>query len=86
MSHPAAPPGSACLPLDRRLHPVNTLKLWPIVLSNHFLHRHPFAPTPAGATLIAQRIHYVADVIKRCCMNISCPWEGYLGTLKNVLS
>ena len=40
MSHPAAPPGSACLPLGRRLHPINILKRWAVVLSNRILHRH----------------------------------------------
>ena len=40
-------------------------------MGNHTLHRHPFAPTQAGAALIAQRIHYFANVFKRCCMEHS---------------
>ena len=54
MSHPAAPPGSACLPLGRRFQPINILKRWAVVLSNRILHRLPSAPTQAGAPLIVQ--------------------------------
>ena len=62
MSHPAAPLGSACLPLGRRFHPINILKRWPVVLSIRILHRHPFAPTQAGATLIVWRVGFSAAV------------------------
>ena len=62
MSNPAAPPGSACLPLGRRLHPINTLKRWPVVLSIRILHRLPSAPTQAGAPLIVQGVRYSVGV------------------------
>ena len=82
MSRPAAPPGSACLPLGRRFYPINSLNLWPVALSDHILKCHYFALTQASTTQIAQRIHYSADVFKRCCMNIPCPWRGYIEPLK----
>ena len=74
MSHPAAPPGSACLPLGRRLHPINTLKRWPVVLSNRNLHRLPSAPTQAGAPLIFQRVRYFYSgfSLELCVCWISC--------------
>lgn len=62
MSHPAAPPGSACLPLGRRFQPINVLKRWPVVLCIGILHRHPVAPTQSGAPLIAQGVRYAALV------------------------
>ena len=62
MSHSAAPPGSACLPLGRRFQPFKALKLWLFVPSSHPLHSRPFAPTQAGAPLIAQKIRYSDDV------------------------
>ena len=62
MFHPAEPQGSACLPPGRRFHPISILKLWPVVLSNLILHRHPFAPTQAGAPLIVQRFYYSVAV------------------------
>ena len=62
MFHPAEPQGSACLPPGRRFHSISILKLWPVVLSNLILHRHPFAPTQAGAPLIVQRFYYSVAV------------------------
>ena len=62
--HPAAPPGSACLPLSRRLNLINILKRWLFVLSNRILHRFPSAPTQAGAPLILQRVCYSAVVFQ----------------------
>ena len=62
MFHPAAPPGSACLPLGRGFQPFKALKLWLFVPSSHTVHRHPVAPTQAGVTLIAQKTGYFADV------------------------
>ena len=62
MSHPAAPPGSACLPLGRRCQPINTLKRWAVFPSNGIVHRHLSAPTQAGAPLIMQRARYAAVV------------------------
>ena len=56
MFHPAAPPGSACLPLGRRFHPINILKRWPDVPSIRILHRRLSAPTQAGAPLIEQGV------------------------------
>ena len=64
MWHPAAPPGSACLPLGRRFHPINTMKLWLFVLSIRILQRHPYAPTQSGATLIEQWIPHYAEVFR----------------------
>ena len=65
MSHPAGPPGSACLPPGRRLQTIKILKLWHVVLNDHILHRHPFAPTQAAATLIAQRIRYYEVFLRK---------------------
>ena len=50
----------AC-PLGRRFHPINTLKLWPLVLLNRILHLHRSAISQAGAALIALEVrHYEA--------------------------
>jgi len=65
MFHPAVPPGSACLPPGRRLQAINILKLWHVVLNDHILHGHPFAPTQAAATLIAQRIRYYEEFLRK---------------------
>ena len=65
MFHPAVPPVSACLPPGRRLQAINILKLWHVVLNDHILHGHPFAPTQAAATLIAQRIRYYEEFLKK---------------------
>ena len=62
MFHPAAPPGSACLPLGRRLHPINILKRWPVALSFRILHRLPSALTQAGAPLIVKGVRYSVRV------------------------
>ena len=74
MWHLAAPPGSACLPLGRRFHPINTLKLWLFVLSIRILQRHPYAPTQSGVTVIEQWIPHYAEV----CRNIyEMLWQSY---------
>ena len=59
------PPGSACLPLGRRLHAITVLKRWPVVLCIGILHRHPFAPTQSGAPLIVQGVRYAAVAFTR---------------------
>ena len=49
-------------PLGRRFHPINTLKLWPLVLLNRILHHHRSAISQAGAALIALEVrHYEAN-------------------------